>query len=1199
MTAGIIEKRKARMLPTLMPLKLAPPQPRGEILVRPDLQALLAEVRLQPVTLVVAPAGYGKTTLLAQWASTLTYTGSKVCWITLDEGDRDPSLQLAYLVRAFRTHFADVGEQAWRILYSAANLEHNWPLVAGALCSDLQAKLTMPTFLFLDDLHLVANGPITGQLLGYLLRAAPPSLHIVIASRRPINIAPLPRLRTEHALVEVTQHDLSLSRNEARTLLEQNGVQLRTAELERLLAHTEGWALSIQLAARAMVNQSAEQRAGFLQALEAGQQGLGLFDYLASEVLADLPHELLDFLALAALPDQFDAALLTEVLARHNVPGMIAQAQQMGMPLITVEATAASTGVSERQSGAVRREGEEIVTHIEFRFHPLWRELLLRHAQMMLDADAWRKFQHRFGQAQEQRGNLEAALQHFAAAGNIAEIARALHEHAWPLIDTPQRDIIRRWIERLPEAIRIADPELLHMWGWSQCALAPALALKAISEAAAIYRAQGLSQRELRALSDMAALLFWEDRPADFADVCVRALQAAHRTRDAWARGTALASVVALRYSRGQYTAALRMTRYAEAHPRSSFWQWLLALIVSDILIQQGHPAAALASIDVALAIPQIDRDDRMRQALLRQRAFALYQQGDQVEASELALEAHMYLSDYYNDGTIGTSAVSLALLLIEQDRFEEAMTYLTQARAVAHRTGASPLMARVQALEVYGVLRKHSGNRHDYDEQSPEGSDGESDSAFLPARSAATSMINAALNAMHYLDDSEEVAHSLWLRLLLVLVLGECNETARALAAVTNLIEQMRTRGDGLFLVIAHFYRAVLMQRMGDINASRAALRAGWNLAEHQGYTFLPFLPLEVVRTVVVEALQQGLAPRATAAILRRQLSGQATSLLLGLLQSPDPDLRIRAATYLGNLGASTTYAALRTLLKDRHPDVRLAAESALERMVYRPSYRLRLRTLGAFNVWRGNDEIRDRDWRSIKARQLLQLLLVEHGRMLSRERIMDMLWPGLETEAAANNLRVTLSRLTRALEPERPEGASAYYIVQQADTYGFNSESDHDLDSTTFAAAVKRGQRAEQQGQRATAKEAYRQAIQLYGGVFLPDSLYEDWSVVERERLALLFNMAALRLGTLLLEEGQAHEAIGLAWRVIEYDQAQEEAYQLLLQAHISLGERSTALRIYARCVAALRTELGVAPLADTVALYEALRGGEEHST
>ena len=111
--------------PALLPLKLAPPAARSESLLRPDLQALLAEVRLRPATLVIAPAGYGKTTLLTQWAAELQRTGANVSWLGLDAEDQDPSLLLAYLVRSFQRHQPEVGEEAWRILHSAADLHRD------------------------------------------------------------------------------------------------------------------------------------------------------------------------------------------------------------------------------------------------------------------------------------------------------------------------------------------------------------------------------------------------------------------------------------------------------------------------------------------------------------------------------------------------------------------------------------------------------------------------------------------------------------------------------------------------------------------------------------------------------------------------------------------------------------------------------------------------------------------------------------------------------------------------------------------------------------------------------------------------------------------------------------------------------------------------------------------------------------------
>ena len=233
----------------LLPLKLTPPPPRDGVLLRPDLQSLLSEVRLHPITLVVAPAGYGKTTLLAQWVQELSRTGAPVGWLTLDRSERDPAMCLAYLIRAFQPIAPTIGAEAWRVLSSAANLQRDWPLVAGALCSDLQRQLATATFLVLDDLQQVSDSAVIGQMLGYLVRAAPPTLHIVMASRRAPIFAPLPRLRAEGHLLELSQRDLHLSANEARQVLAAQNVALDEGELELLLARTEGWALSVQLAA--------------------------------------------------------------------------------------------------------------------------------------------------------------------------------------------------------------------------------------------------------------------------------------------------------------------------------------------------------------------------------------------------------------------------------------------------------------------------------------------------------------------------------------------------------------------------------------------------------------------------------------------------------------------------------------------------------------------------------------------------------------------------------------------------------------------------------------------------------------------------------------------------------------------------------------------------------------------------------------
>jgi ATP/maltotriose-dependent transcriptional regulator MalT/DNA-binding SARP family transcriptional activator len=1127
------------MAQTLLPLKLTPPPARSGVLLRPDLQSLLSEVRLHPLTLLIAPAGYGKTTLLSQWIQELTRTGAAVSWLSLDNSERDPALFLAYIIRAFQGMFPDIGTDAWRILHSAANLERDWPLVAGSLCGDLQRKVQTSTFLILDDLHQVSDSAVIGQVLGYLVRAAPLALHIVMSSRRVPTFAPLSRFRAEGRLVEVLQRDLHLASNEVRQILAMQDVELSDSDLALLLERTEGWALSVQLAARALAGQPFERRSAFVTQLGGSQEQL--ISYLSTEVLSDLPPDLLEFLRMAAIPAYFSGPLLTEVLQREEIDYLLKRAQALGLPLVPID-----------------EHGDRL------HFHPLWRELLLRGLPEIVDQDTLQVLHRRFGRFFESHGDLEAALDHYVSAGDTVNLARALRERGWPLLRSPRRDAMRRWLEQIPIAALEADPNLLHMWGASQVSAEPQSAMLDIERASELYRQGGQFEQELSSLADLATLLTWQVNSSKLSAVCVRAIRAANHVNDTWSRGATLVCVVTMLAVKGRQMAALRVARQASAKPLNPTWRWLLAMSVAEMSCQLGRPIEALTTIDEALQLPQLDHDDRLRQSLLSLRGVALFEQGQIAEGMQLTNQAHQHLSDYYRGGIAGFSAARLAQLLMFQGRVDEATTAIAQARTAFHDLGASAPLVHLQALEVYGqMLRGQTSN--------------------------ACAMVGSVLRRLREYDNS---AADVRMWLLLALVLGEGGETARALDLAHETAGLMQSRGYRLFLASAWLYGAYLAGKTGDTERHYDLLSAGWNLVANDNYRYLPMLSPTVICDVALAALREGLTPQAVGHVLRRQAPEQAVELLLELIADPSAKLRANATRILGDLGAATAYSALRQLVKDRDTSVRQAAEDALSRLVYRPPYSLRIRTLGGFTIWRGDQEIRDRDWRSSKARQIFQLLLTERGRNVPREQILETLWPEMEPDMGSNNLRVTLNRLSKALEPERPDGAPPTYTSQQGETFTFNLNSDHWLDASEFDKLVAEGQRADHAGQRQVAIAAFRRAIQLYNGPYLPDSLYEDWTVIERERLAMLFSDAAIRLGSLLLDEGQAHEAIGMGWRVLEADQTNEAAYRLLMRAHAYLGERSTALRLYARCVHVLKQELGVEPMVETEALYQTLR-------
>lgn len=1134
-------EKKYSMDRHLLPLKIAPSPPQRGSLLRPNLQALLSEARLQPVTLVVAPAGFGKTTMLAQWAQELRYTNAQVCWLSLDDHERDPALFLAYLIRSFQASIPSIGIDAWRILNSAAKIHQDWPLIASALCQDLQSQLVTTTVLFLDDLHLVSNSAVVTQILSYFLRAAPPSLHTILSSRRMPSFAPLSRLRAEGQLLEITQRDLNLDASEVRQLLSNYNLSLSDDAIKTLLNRTEGWALSLKLAARAISDQPVEQQNTFVQELVGNQDEL--LHYLSHEVLSDLPGDVLEFLRFAAIPNHFDVALLEEVLQRDDIDYLLQRAQSLGLPITSME-------VNNEQ---------------RLHFHTMWREMLLGQLSLNVDQVIVNKLHFRFGKIFEQRKNLENALEHYSQANALDDIVRALINQGWELLHSPRRERLRRLIEELPEQIRETNPEILYMWGYSQMISDSNLAVVRMQMAADIFHRQKHYQRELRVLADLTTLFFLETQLNQVLASSMRAVRVANIVRDDWSRGAALVCVAAMLFVQGRELAMLGVARRAFAQPINIAWYWLLSMIVTTTLLRLGRPLEALQVVDKTLEHhPKMDQDDRLRQNLLRQQATARFYQGYTAEAVMQAIEVHRYLSDYYHSASAAVSAEQLALMLCIQGRFDESLTYLNQARSAFHKHGQLLELAKLQALELYSQTLRGQNIR-------------------IPA---------TALDVLKRLNVIEGGTRTILYDLLLIIVLGESGEYRSALSLVQSLNKTMLERGYRLFLASGELYEAHLHLRIGQSQLSDSLLKSGLRILGEEKINYVPFLPTEVIQSICQSAILAGIEPKVAGQILVTQSPEQLSTILEHLQNHSLPDVRLQAARLAVALDAPFAFPILRALSKDRSAQVRQVAEETLRHLVYKPVYPLVIRLLGAFVVIRGEIEIRDRDWRSSKARQFFQILLTEQGRAVPRDYILDLLWPDMETAPAINNLRVTLNRLSKALEPDRPDGAPSAFILQQGDTFAINPTADILLDTTQFSQKVAEGNKAFYRGQRRDAMLLLREAMQIYGGSYLPDALYDDWSTIERERLVHMFTEAALLLGEMVLDEGHAHEAIGLAWRVIEQERSNEESYRLLMRAHAALGERNSALRIYQRLVKVLQEDLDVEPMVETRTLFKQIR-------
>lgn len=252
-------------------------------------------------------------------------------------------------------------------------------------------------------------------------------------------------------------------------------------------------------------------------------------------------------------------------------------------------------------------------------------------------------------------------------------------------------------------------------------------------------------------------------------------------------------------------------------------------------------------------------------------------------------------------------------------------------------------------------------------------------------------------------------------------------------------------------------------------------------------------------------------------------------------------------------------------------------------------PSGTLTLKLLGDFAVRAGDRRVER--WSSRKARQLVAYLAMHRERSVPRESLAELFWPGSSPGRGANNLSIAVHRV-RSLLRELTSDDNRGIAVEQG-TYRLDPAITWNVDAIEFAQLIARAESAVESAAPEAARTALHQAVALYRGDFMAADRYEDWTVAIRERLATGYEWALDWLAGDAAAAGDWLQSLHFAQTLVEHDALNEGAHRRMMRAHIELGNASLALRQFERCEELLRTELGVAPAPETLALARSLRG------
>src|SRR6266566_3508320 len=296
------------LMPTpILATKLYIPRLRFHVVSRPRLLERLNEGLHRKLTLIAAPAGFGKTTLVSAWVADCD---RPVAWLSLDEGENDPARFLTYFVAALQTIAPTIGEGVLGALQSPQP-----PPTESILTALLNEITIIPDnfVLVLDDYHMIDAKPID-QALTFLVEHLPPQMHLVIATREDPQL-PLARLRAQGQLIELRAADLRFTPSEAAEFLNQvMGLNLSAQDIAALEDRTEGWIVGLQLAALSL--QGHLDVHGFIRAFAGDHRYI--VDYLVAEVLQRQPEPVRSFLLQTAILDRLHGPLCDAVTGQEE-----------------------------------------------------------------------------------------------------------------------------------------------------------------------------------------------------------------------------------------------------------------------------------------------------------------------------------------------------------------------------------------------------------------------------------------------------------------------------------------------------------------------------------------------------------------------------------------------------------------------------------------------------------------------------------------------------------------------------------------------------------------------------------------------------------------------------------------------------------------------------------------------------------------
>lgn len=642
----------------LLTTKFSIPTTRHEIVSRSRLYERLRQPA-NVLTLIVAPPGFGKTTLATQWAQAHPAAGT--AWFSVDEDDNEVERFLVYMVAALAHIYPKIATATEKLLAASDSLAPR--AIITALLNDI-AAYEAPVALVLDDYHQIKS-PVIHESLAWMLDHMPANFQLLIATRSDPPL-PLSRLRARGQLTEIRVSDLRFTLEESVAFFDAMGLALNESDVAMLESRTEGWVAGLQMAALSLSGRDEAYRRQFVTAFTGSHRHI--LDYLADEVLERQPEPVLSFLLQTSILDHLTAPLCDAVTGSHDGEAMLAHAEQANLFVVALD--------EERRWYRYHHLFADVLRH------RLSRQFPERVPLLHLRASQWFQANNRFGEA----------IAHAVAAGEA--------DRAGDLLDVVAREPwtrhslanLRNWLRLLPDSTISRRPRLALIDAQVQVFHGHLMtAVERVRQAEHLLSTavdpDPFLQSELRLLQSLTDNLTQQHPDGlELAERAVAELAQSHPLR-----GSALLSVSIAYWLRGEVDRAeeaFMRTQEACLANGSNFQAQVALVYLAQIAVMRGRLQQAEAMYRKAMDVSTERGDLQEATGLFIGLGAILYEQ-DQLEAAGRELNRGMELAEQSHNSIVLNGGLIVQAFLAHACRdFERAQALLQSSKRTAEASG-------------------------------------------------------------------------------------------------------------------------------------------------------------------------------------------------------------------------------------------------------------------------------------------------------------------------------------------------------------------------------------------------------------------------------------------------------------------------------------------------------------------------------